>query len=74
MESSSIGRPITVYDSILDGDMIPTKLYTGIFHGFGQDVLLYDGQWLAIQVCIVEKPDGVLDIIAVQYCKFEGVH
>ena len=63
-----------MYDGVVEGEIPSTKLYTGIFHGFGQDVVNYDGQWLAIQVCIVEQTNGCLDVVAIQYCKFEGIH
>lgn len=73
MSNVNIGRPIIVYDGANDDDS-SKQLYVGKFHGFGQDVVDAGGQWLTIQVAIVEHPNGCLDVVAVQHCQFGGAN
>lgn len=70
LESKENGRPINVFDGPNDDPESVVK-YTGKFHGFCQDVIeMGDGDFKQACCAIVEHPNGMLDVLFVQYCQF----
>lgn len=63
------GCAINVYDQPCD-EKEKKLLFTGTFHGFGQDIIYEENSSKQIVVAIVEDKLGCLDIVPVIYCQF----